>query len=201
MDNQSQKNGRYRWVSQQLLSLQNKKEASTYFYLILTFFAVSFLGFFALMPAFSTISALQKQLADSKNVYKALQTKISALHTLSQQYTTLESNLSIVYLAIPTSSEIPLFTRQVQVLAQEDNLSLTQFSTSPIEYYPLSTQDKLYGYTFSLDVAGQEQDINSFLNSVTNFSRIISVEKISTGKTDKGQLSLSLSGKAYLETK
>lgn len=201
MDDQSKKNGRYQWMSQQMLFIQNKKEAGAYLYLILTFFAVSFFGLFALKPAFSTITTLQKQLADNKNVYKALQTKISALHSLSQQYVTLEKNLPLVYQAIPISSEIPLLTGQMQVLARDNNLSLNQFATNQIEYYPLSIRDKLYGYSFSLEVIGQEQDINDFLNKVTSFSRIISIERVTTGKTEDGHLSLSLSGKAYFETK
>lgn len=201
MDDQSKKNGRYQWISQRMILIQNKKEASAYLYLVLTFFAISFFGFFVLRPAFSTIATLQKQLTDSKNVYKALQTKILALHSLSQQLVPLEPTLPLIYQAIPTSSEIPLLTGQIQVLAQKNKLSLNQFSTSSIEYYPLSIQDKLYGYSFSVEVAGQKQDIDEFLNKVTSFSRIISIEKITTGKTEDGQLNLSFSGKAYFETK
>lgn len=201
MDEQPIKNTHSSWLPQQITLLKNKKEASAYLYLILTFFTVSFFGFFVLKPAFSTITILQKQLTDSKNVYKALQAKISALQSLSQEYVTLEPNLPLVYQAIPVSSEIPLLTGQLQSLARENKLSLSQFSTYQIEYYPLSTQDKLYGYSFSLEVQGQQQDINDFLNKVTNFNRIISIDRVTTGKTETGQLNLSLSGKAYFETK
>lgn len=201
MEEQPVKIVRNSWLPQQLALLKNKKEASAYLYIILTFFTVSFFGFFALRPAFSTITTLQKQLTDSKNIYKALQTKILALQSLSQQYITLEPNLPLVYQAIPVSSDIPLLTGQLQTLARENKLSLSQFSTYQIEYYPLSTQNKLYGYSFSVEVQGQEQNINEFLNKVTSFSRIISIDKITTGKTETGQLNLSLSGKTYFETK
>lgn len=199
INNQSQKGGSFQQISQQLIAIQSKKDAGAYFYIILTFFAVSFFGFFVLRPAFSTITTLRKQLADSQTVYSALQAKVSALQSLSQQYIAIGPNLSLVYDAIPTTSEIPLFTRQIEVLAQENNLLLSSFSTSTIEYYPLSVQDKLYGYSFSLDVSGQKDDINIFLNKITNLSRIISIEKITTGKSENGLLNLSLSGKAYFQ--
>jgi Tfp pilus assembly protein PilO len=68
---------------------------------------------------------------------------------------------------------------------------------SPLQYYPLEVGGKLYGYTITVDVTGNEQNVNTFIENVTNFQRIISIQKITTGKTDKGQLELSFSGKAY----
>lgn len=198
---QNQKQIKSPWVSQQLLLLKTKKETGAYFYLILTLLAVSFFGFFALRPAISTITNLQKQLSDSQNVLTALQTKISVLHSLSGQYASLTPNLPLVYEAIPTSSEIPTLTRQIETLSQENNVELTQFSTSSIESYPLSTANKLYGYSFSIVVIGDSISINSFLNNITSFSRILSIQKITTGKIQDGKQNLALSGVAYFETK
>lgn len=199
MNNDTQKKSRSYWFTHELMLIKARKETTAYLYLILTLFTVSIFGFFILRPAFSTISNLQKKLDDNKSVYSALQDKLTALRSLDVQYAELKPDLPLVYAAIPTSAQIPTLTRQVQTLALNNSISLKSFTVAPIQYYPLENGGKLYGYLFSLDVSGTEQNINSFINSLTNFNRMLSIQRIATGKTTKGELELSFSGKAYFQ--
>lgn len=199
MNNDIKKTPRSYWLTHELILLKAKKETTAYLYIVLTLFSVSIFGFFILRPAFSTITNLQKKLTDSQNVYDSLQKKLQALKSLDEQYSTIKPDLYFVYNAIPTSAQIPTLTRQVQMLAQNNSVTLKSFAASPIQYYPLEKGGKLYGYVFSLDVSGAEQNVNNFITSLTNFNRILSIQKITTGKTNKGQLDLSFSGKAYFQ--
>lgn len=189
------------WFNEQLMELQSKKERVAYIYLTLTLFIVSFFGYFVLLPAFTTISNLQKQLSDNKAVYDALTTKLSHLQSLDQQYQILEPQLDLVYNAIPISSEVPSLTSQIETLARQSNLTIENYNVSPVEYYPIAGGEKLYSFVFSLTAQGQEKDIDTFIDAVSNFNRIVTIEKITTGTIQGGVLELSLSGKAYFEKK
>lgn len=188
-----------RWLNHEFLVMKERKETTAYLYIIFTLFTVSIFGFFILRPAFSTISNLQKTLTDNKNVYAALQKKLEALKSLDAEYAQIKPSLPEVYEAIPTSAQIPTLTRQVQTIAQTNSVSISSFKVAPIQYYPLQTGEKLYGYSFTLQASGTQQNINKFISSMTNFSRILSIQKIATGKTSTGDLQLTFSGKAYFQ--
>ncbi len=185
------------WLRQEFLRVKTRKETGAYLYIMFTLFSVSFFGFFILRPAISTITNLQKKLEDNKNVYVALQKKLAALQSLDAEYSQIKPDLPLIYNAIPVIPDIPTLTRQIETLASRNQVELGSLTVSPLQYYPLEAGGKLYGYAITVDVTGSEQNVNTFIENVTNFQRIISIQKITTGKTDKGQLELSFSGKAY----
>lgn len=199
MNNNENKKTRSAWLTHELMVLKAKKETTAYLYIILTLFTVSIFGFFILRPAFATITGLQKKLQDSKNVYAALQKKLSALRSLDAQYSELKPDLPFVYEAIPTTAQIPKLTRQIQILAQDNSINLLTFTVAPIQYFPVENGNKLFGYVFSMEISGTEENVNSFMKNVTNFNRILSIARITTGKTNLGLLQLSFSGKAYFQ--
>jgi Tfp pilus assembly protein PilO len=197
MNTESKKKQPAYWLRQEFSRVKTRKETGAYLYIVFTLFSVSFFGFFILRPAISTITNLQKKLEDNKNVYIALQKKLEALHNLDSEYSQINPDLPLVYNAIPVTPDIPTLTRQIETLASKNQVVLSSLQVSPLQYYPLEVGGKLYGYTITVDVTGNEQNVNTFIENVTNFQRIISIQKITTGKTDKGQLELSFSGKAY----
>ncbi|MBP6913161.1 MAG: type 4a pilus biogenesis protein PilO [Candidatus Levybacteria bacterium] len=197
MNTESKKKQPVYWLRQEFLRVKTKKETGAYLYIVFTLFSVSFFGFFILRPAISTITNLQKKLEDNKSVYNALQKKLAALHNLDSEYSQIKPDLPMVYNAIPITPDIPTLTRQVETLASKNQVELRALTVSPLQYYPQDAGGKLYGYTITVEVTGGEQNVNTFIENVTNFQRIISIQKITTGKTDKGQLELSFSGKAY----
>src|ERR1700733_7592698 len=87
--------------------LPNMQQESTHNFvmLALTFGALSFFGIFAINPTLSTISDLQKQLADDASVDSQLQTKIDNLSALEQQYDQMGSNLTNIYSAVPQNPQ------------------------------------------------------------------------------------------------
>lgn len=176
----------------------SQEKITAYLYTIFSLFAVSFFGFFALRPVIGTISELQKQLSDSKAVYKALNTKLDALNKLDVQYEAIQGSLPIVYDAIPKTSQIPTLTRQFETIAQTNKLTVNSINFGTFEFYPATNNSReLYSYTFTVDVEGKEGDINDFITSIISFDRILSIDKISTGKNSNGVFQATIVGQAY----
>lgn len=201
MDQQAPKELPKKRMSLQVFAGQDKEKITAYLYIIFTLAAVSFFGFFALRPAVSTISNLQKQLEDSRQVSTALQTKLDALSKLDREYQQLEGRLNVVYEAIPTSSQIPQLTRQIENITKQNNATLNTFSLGSFEYYPAGDGKTFYTYTFSMDVQGSEQDIDNLISEIISFNRLLSIDRITTGNSQNNTVSASIAGKAYFAEK
>lgn len=199
METQNQLNSikKNSFLSQEFTQLQNKKQAVVYFFMFLTFLTVAFFGFFVLRPALSTISTLQKQLEDNRTIYEGLQNKLATIQGLDRQYQTIQTEVPLINEAIPDTPKIPLLTRQIETIAQSNNVSLESLLVSPVELYPLENGS----FTFTFDATGTLQDTERFMENISNFSRAVTIDKISTGKNEDGEIELSMSGKAYFGTK
>lgn len=185
------------FLSGGLVELRNRKQATAYLFMFLTFFTVAFFGFFVLRPALSTISKLQKQLKDNTLVFEKLQKKLATIQNLDRQYQTIQTDIPLVNAAIPNTPQIPLFTRQVETIAQNNRVILQNFIVAPIEIYPLENGN----FSFTLAAVGTQQNIGSFVEELSIFSRVITIDKISTGKTKPEEAELLMSGKSYFGTR
>lgn len=177
---------------------QNQEKLTAYLYITFSLFAVSFFGFFALRPTVATISNLQKQLSDSKATYAALKTKLEALHTLDGEYEALQNTLPIVYAAIPKTSQIPTLTRQFELLAKSNQIIVNSIDFGTFEYFPAKSNNRqLYTYNFTIDVQGTESNVDTFISNLISFDRILSIDKISTGRNPSGEFQATITGQAY----
>lgn len=185
------------FLSGGLLELKNKKQATAYLFMFLSVFTVAFFGFFVLRPALSTISKLQKQLKDNTLVFEKLQKKLATIQNLDRQYQTIQTEIPLVNAAIPDTPKLPLFTRQIETIAQTNRVVLQNFIVSPIEIYPLENGN----FSFTLAAVGTQQNLGTFVEGLSIFSRVITIDKISTGKTKLEEAELLLSGKTYFGTR
>ncbi len=169
----------------------------------LTLGASILLGIFALNPTLSTIVRLQKQIEDDKFVEQKLQQKINNLSVLQQKYESVKLDLPLVYDALPTSSKIPLLLGQIQAVANETNITFDNFQTFQVDVSKGAVSGKKYSsYDFTMSAKGTYQDINSFLDKVINFQRVISVINISVFKTENANdnsLQVGLKGTAFFK--
>ena len=179
------------------IGAETRQKANLYFYIALTLLTVSFFGFFAIKPTLETVSNLNKQYEDNKIVYNSLRTKLSALQSLDSSYQQLQSDLDYVYAAIPQSSKIPYLTRQIETIAQQSGVILDRLDFQPVEIFPGQKKTENYSVVFNLTVEGSELNINSFISNLINFDRILSIDRIATGKNDSNVFAGSLTGKAY----
>lgn len=177
---------------------ENEERIIGSLYIIFTLFTVSFFGIFAINPTLSTISNLKKQYQDSVDVERALSQKLDALKALDTQYFQIENALNAIYDAIPLSAQIAVLTRQLENLAARHNSSIAQLSFRTIELFPgKKVNAPIYSYSFSLELTGRDQDINKFVADLINFNRIVSIESVTTGISDKGASGASFIGRAY----
>ena len=184
------------------LDKTTRQRFTAYTYIILSLFTASFFGVFAIKPTLDTISNLNKQYADNMLVYEALKTKLASLQSLDNQYLVIQKDLERVYLAIPQKNNIPYMTRQLEELAKGKNVLITKLDFGTIELYPAKKPSpNLYSFSFTISVEGAEDNINSFITSIISFDRIVSIERIITGKVEATKFGTTISGKSYFSTK
>lgn len=181
-----------------LVKEQGKQKIITYLYFIFSLAAVTIFGFFAIAPTLSTISDLHKEKDDGEFTLKQLKTKVQSLQKLSSQYQLLESDLDKLYEAIPTSPKIPELIRKIEFIANKHNLVIQSLTTGPIELYPTTrTGTQLFSYTVNISTVGTESSINAFTQEVINFDRMLSIERLNSGKAEKKLFSTTIIGRAY----
>ncbi len=179
-----------------------EEKAQKFSTILLTLGALSLFGIFAINPTITTIVHLQKQLSDSQFVEEKLQEKISSLNKLQIEYTQLKEVLQTTVLtAIPEKPTVPLFTAQLQGIAKTNGISITRLQIFQVELSKQTKKQESYGsFEFALDLKGTQDNLTTFLSSLTNFERIVSISNISFGDVrEKDNLQLSLQGKAYFK--
>ena len=167
---------------------------------VLTLVALSLFGLFAINPTLSTIAKLKKELADDEFVEHSLQEKISNLNILQEKYTKIQDDIVYALNAIPNNPQVPFLMAQIQSVAQNSNVHLSNLQNLTVELFKEAPIDKKYfSFSFSFSGTGTIENIATFLSSLTNMQRVISIDTFSIDKTaDKtGALRFSLQGLAY----
>jgi type IV pilus assembly protein PilO len=172
--------------------------------IVLTLVASIILSLFAINPTISTIAGLQKQIDDNKSVSYKLQQKITDLSTLQQKYNNIQSDLTVITDAVPTSAQVPLLVAQIQTVAKNSNVKLDQFQTFSIDFSKENSISKNYSsFEFGLSVEGSYQQLTDFMDNLVNFQRIITLANISISKLNSadsnGALQLNLKGAALFK--
>jgi Tfp pilus assembly protein PilO len=174
-----------------------REKAQKYITIVLTLTTTIILGLFAINPTFSTIANLQKQISDNNFVEQKLQQKINNLAILQQQYANLQSDLPIVYDAVPATTQIPLFVAEIQSIANNSSLTLTSLQTSEVSLLGGAINNQS-SFDFTLTAGGNYQNMTDFLDKVTGFQRVIALKSIILS-TNNGTLQLSLKGTVFFK--
>src|SRR3989338_1439748 len=165
------------------LSLDQMKKIVAYLYIILTLFAFSFFGFFAIAPTLSTVANLNKQYEDNKLILDSLNKKLSSLTLLDFQYKEIQQDLENIYSAIPQTPRIPFLTRQLENIAKDSG--------------PNIKNEPIYSFNFTVDIIGDQRSVNAFISNIIGFDRIVGIDKISTGKNAENNYEASIIGRVY----
>lgn len=188
----------------ELLPYFKEKKATSFTMIILTFLALSLFGVFAISPTLATIAQLRRQLADNLEVAQKLDTKIANLANLQQEYSLITDQLPIVYEAIPEQPSVPLFVGQVQAIGQDTNITITRLQTFQVELAKRGetgtpTQLKAGSFNFSIEATGTAENLNSFINTLVFYDRIITIDSIqyNSNVESSSGIQLGIRGKAY----
>lgn len=178
---------------------QFKEEKTQQFItVVLSLIAFIIFGVFAISPTLSTISQLKKQISDSQEVKAKLNQKRENLSRLQTAYAAIESDLPRVSKALPKSPNVPLLTANLQFLGSDSSVTVTHLQVSQVDLTP-KQQKKIanQSFVFSMGVEGSYADCRKFLQSLTSFDRIVTIDSLSMTKSADALLKLELQGKAY----
>jgi len=174
---------------------QNQKLTNIVFTLI----AISLFGMFAINPTLSTIVKLKKELTDNKFVVHSLEEKIKNLSTLRQKYVDIQEDIQYALDAVPERPEVPLLMAQIQSVAKNTNIRISNLQNLAVELFGKAQEKKHYSYSFSLNGSGNFEDISAFFSKIVNMQRVVSISTFSIDKAEDktGALRFSLQGTAY----
>jgi len=187
-----------------LTVLPRLKEEKTrsFITIVITLFAISCFGFFAINPTLSTIAQLKKQMADNTYVDQQLIDKEANLQTLQTKYSLLQNDLPVVINSVPASPDAAKFIAQIQAIAQKTNTKLEYMQTLPFE---LSSQPApvtgFTSYAFSIDAIGPPNGINDFILTFNSFDRLVTIDGLSFSQASavNDTVRLNIKGKAYFK--
>ncbi len=164
-----------------------KPEIQAYAMVILSLLTLSFFGYFALKPTFTTITLLNRQIKDAKLVDLQLQQKINALSMAQIEYQKIQPDLSLLSLALPTEPQFPSLVKAVEKIATESGIQLKSinFKTVDLETQKKATRSaSLIPISFDLDIIGDYPKLDNFITKLSSLPRLVVIEKMGFTKTD-----------------
>ena len=170
--------------------------------IILTLIALCLFGLFVINPTLSTIAKLRKEISDNEIVNQKLGEKISALNSLQQAYSRLEDDLPQLLGSIPTSPLVPLFIGQIQAVAKNTNIQISQLQSSQVDLFKDSEVSQKYlAYAFSFTGDGTYEDITKFIENIVNMQRIVGIETstINNAENNNRSLRINIQGVVYFK--
>jgi Tfp pilus assembly protein PilO len=179
-----------------------QKRMQAFITIALTLFAISVFGLFAITPTVSTIANLQKQKEDNAFVETKLDQKKANLITLSTAYASLQPDLPYIFQAIPKTPEIPILTGKIYALSKDADVKINRIQSFQVELTKEEQGTQVSSFSLSIDVVGSYANLNKYLQLLTSFDRIITIESISISKSaDKdGTLKMLIQAKAYFKS-
>lgn len=178
-----------------------EKRVQSFTTITLALLTLSFFGIFAISPTLSTIADLQKQISDSQFVNDQLKQKIINLTQLQDAYTKIKGDLPVLYAAVPANPDATVLVGQLQTIAQTSGVTLLNIQTLAVDVTNLPTA-QYNSFAFALDVTGSYAEVKTFLQTLTSFNRLVTIDALSLTqpKTAEDMYTLSLRGKAYFKT-
>lgn len=180
-----------------------EEKIQTYAMLILTLFAISFFGIFAVSPTLSTIGELRKKLEDSSFVNDQLQTKIANMTKLQQEFNSLSPELPILYAAIPQAPDAGKLSGQIRSLATQHKVTLDELQIQSAEIAtPGKPRSILQPMKLHIGVQGTLEDIRSFYDSLVDFDRVVTLTTLTVvvpSRANASNYRLTVEGQAYFK--
>lgn len=177
-----------------------EKRTQEFTTLAFSLIVIAFFGLFAINPTFGTIVDLQRQISDDSFVDQQLRTKISNLTSLQTQYSKLQTQLTPVYAAVPTSPDIGDFAGQVHSLAAQTGVQINRLQTEPVDITPsLVAPAKSVAYSFTIEGQGLLPNIENYMEHVANFNRLITIDTVNYTRVGiiDSTFRVLIRGKAY----
>lgn len=168
----------YRKYVRNLIVEGIKKPATlTSLALVATIFFTSALAVFALRPTLVTISSLVREIRDEKDTIQALNNKIISLEQAQQTLERIENRLYLLENAIPKSSSLEEFFKQIEIIATKNKIAKLEFTQKDLvlkSSSPLAARKTdLSSISVSVIVGGNESSIRTFISDLESLERVV----------------------------
>lgn len=179
---------------------QKREDIRAYTGILLSLFAVTFFGIFAIRPTLKTIGELTSQIRGQKEIVATLDQKINSLETAQKTWQEITPHISILNQALPEIPNAEIFIRQVETFALQENLIIQDLSLGKLNLMG-ETGDGLKFFTFLVAVQGEPEKVFSFSEKLQNLRRVFVWQTVVLGEkkekgqsTSSGKLTLTIGG-------
>jgi len=187
-------------------------QGRSFAWISLTVFTISFFLLVAIRPTIVTVAKLSREIKEKREAEKQLDKKIDSLVTAQKIYAQNSNKISLLEEAFPQNNNFPTLAYFLEKSAQENQV---QISTLSFEKVILSQSDSTkktknnnpyLEIGFSVSAQGEYNNLKSFISSLENSRRLITIESSRFSESQKkneeeivSTLSLSIYGKAFYE--
>lgn len=166
---------------------KSRRDIRMFTELLLTLTTIIVFSIFAIRPTLVTIAGLNKEIQQKKKTVAILDTKIDSLVTAQTIFEQNKISIELLNFAIPPGPYPQLFIRQLEGVAQKDNVILSSLNIDDVPIKGSTSQDvkrvkkdeeQTYDLTSShmpvvISASGSYDSILSFIADVEKLRRII----------------------------
>lgn len=183
---------RYRYYYQRLQTLSQKPITQVSSALLFTIGAIIFFAVVAIKPTLETVAELTKKINDQKKILAQAEKKVAALATVQQQYEFIQPYLPALDEAVPTSYATQQLLHDIEAVASNLGIPLSNIKISNIEFPPpVTDQDQLKDLNFSISLTSFYPTAKMFMQSLEQLPRLIVIDSVSMS-TNEGNRSSAL---------
>lgn len=178
------------------------KNIRSYAGLVFSMITITIFGYFAIRPTISTIISLQRSIDEQRQITEKINKKIQDIKVAKQNYDNLgQKTLDNLNAQLPTSPEVAQIIENLNILANQNQATVSGFQFQPIQYPSKSrtipASPKIKEMVFNFNIQGSFPQVSKTLEDFTNTDRLISVDSVNINKTEERILIMTVNAKAY----
>jgi Tfp pilus assembly protein PilO len=161
-----------------LQSVQERPLLQASLFLVFSLVLIIVLVALALKPTVVTIAGLVGKISEQKTIEQKLDAKIASLNIAKQNEQAVQSQLVLLDQALPDTPQFANWSQIIDVLATNASVEVVNVSFSQIPFSTQETAAKVSNFPFTLTLRGDYTQLRSFITSLENTRRIVSIETI-----------------------
>jgi len=158
----------------------DKPKNRVYSTLIFSLLAISLFSFYAIKPTVQTILKLKREIQDKTVLNEKMEQKIAQLIEAQNSYMEAEQLLPLIYEAIPETPDPLDIADQITKASQQSGINIQNINVGDSKYFKenqskkdLSASQDPRTLIASMNVNGDYQSLENFLNTITKLRRLI----------------------------
>lgn len=169
-------------ISRTLLQFYDKPIAQVSLELFFTVVAVIIFAMFAIRPTLSTMGKLIKELEDKEALNQKLAEKAAALSSAQAQYNDVDTRLSILDIAVPTTPQFQQAVLIIEKIASDNKVSITSLQAKEVPKEPTVDipfeQKSRVARPLILSVTGDYASIRQLVENIQNSQRTLLIDSV-----------------------